>query len=191
MGDVADCFPEFRHFGAIEAQIWLGNKAMQLPSHKDGATSLLHLGLTLGGQRTLRVGTFPSDSSASPSLNPKEENVWNERLWGDRLTDVTMTPGSAYVSSPFCFEHAVKYENTASPVIALQFRMAYTQELGTKLNKERSDDMLEVIKVVSHCLHDCSQAGVFRMPSLVDLKDAETRIERWSRVRAKAKAKGA
>merc|ERR1711988_2043511 len=57
---VANTLSKGGHFGLIEVQVWWGDEFLTLPSHVDGATSLLDMGLTLGGQRTVRMGTFAS-----------------------------------------------------------------------------------------------------------------------------------
>merc|ERR1739848_629407 len=99
--------------------------------------------MTLGGRRTLRIGTF-QDKTILPrlrrqtasgnllnlelgfSINPfLEEDVWDDDMWNpEDLWDVDMMSGSIYVSSPYCFEHGVRYqrnqEGFIDPVIALQ-----------------------------------------------------------------------
>lgn len=142
-------------FGAIEAQVWWGPESTPTRSHKDGATSLLHLSITLGGHRSLRIGTFekadsfgPSpwvynreewarwqrfqkcDDSAPPTTSEvmKENNVWDDEAWReDDLRKVGMSAGDIYLSAPFIFEHGVMYDRCTrhAPIIALQCRTAF------------------------------------------------------------------
>ena len=121
---------EQSHFGGIEAQIWRGGQLV-MDSHTDGATGLLHLSLTLGGHRTLRVGRFkerhapyrPQESRRRGKPPGDEVSVWNSAAYTEEeIWDIPQRKGSAYVTSPFCFEHGVKYEsNPSEPVLALQY----------------------------------------------------------------------
>merc|ERR1711879_758165 len=89
-----------------------GEGNLILPSHRDGAASLLHMGLTLGGCRTLRVGAFAEPNEVST----KEKDVWDTWNWCHigqltrDLKDIKMSKGSAYISAPYCFEHGVRFE---------------------------------------------------------------------------------
>ena len=47
-------FEERGYFGAIEAQVGPGRRK-EMHWHRDGATGLLHLGITLSGRRRLKV----------------------------------------------------------------------------------------------------------------------------------------
>lgn len=120
---------EQSHFSGVEAQIWRGGDLI-MDSHTDGATSLLHLSLTLGGCRTLRVGQFrerhapyrPQENRRRGKPPGDEVSVWNDKAYMvEELWDMRQEKGSVYISSPFCFEHGVRYESSASdPVFALQ-----------------------------------------------------------------------
>merc|ERR1712179_230278 len=100
----------------------------------DGAMSLLHLGLTLGGSRVLRVGAFEAEDSEGNVwddngyyVKSRESNVWREDLWNhDDLFDTELVFGSTYLSSPFVFQHGVKHRkcDREDPVITLQCRLA-------------------------------------------------------------------
>ena len=101
-----------------------------MDSHTDGATALLHLSLTLGGRRVLRISRFRErhspykpQGSRRRGVPPGDEvSVWNdEAYYPQELCDFPQVKGSVYISSPFCFEHGVKYESSsADPVFALQ-----------------------------------------------------------------------
>ena len=118
---------EQNHFSGVEAQIWRGGHLI-MDSHTDGATALLHLSLTLGGHRTVRVGHFrerhspyrPQDSRRRGKPPGDEVSVWNEAAYNEEeLWDIPQQKGSVYLTSPFCFEHGVRYEGDI-PVFALQ-----------------------------------------------------------------------
>lgn len=180
--DLADQFLTHGHFGVVEAQLRWGDGELMLPSHVDGATSLLHLGVTLGGTRTLRTATFPGHNTYSKV----EKNVWNEAMWDeDHVSDVTMTKGCIYLSSPFCFEHAVRYHSCGmkDPVIALQFRFALDSELGPKINEMRDDTMRDVTSIIAGVLKVAGDNGSLRVPSIQDVQAAENRLLEAARFR--------
>ena len=134
--DLRDCLHVIRqsiqtqgHFTGVEAQIWKGGD-LTMDSHTDGGTALLHLGVTVGGARTLRVGKFPERHSPYRAQESRrrgirsgdEISVWNEQAYHKReLWDILQSRGCFYLSSPFCFEHGVKYQKQSSgPTLALQ-----------------------------------------------------------------------
>ena len=51
-----------------------------------------------------------------------EISVWNPEAYDrEELWDIEQTKGCFYLTSPFCFEHGVKYEkHETSPTFALQ-----------------------------------------------------------------------
>lgn len=201
LGTFIECFKNSRHFGVVEAQVGNVRKPWRQPSHKDGATSLLHLGITLGGRRTLRVGLFPNSTSEGnasrvvadgegrdPDPMAGENNVWDEELWSGRyLKEEEMSLGCVYLSSPFCFEHAVQYEGCErahDPMIALMCRWGLPEDLGRHINEMRSEDMLDVTTVIATCLKTASSEGQLRMPSLDEVKQGEARLARLDREEA-------
>merc|ERR1712048_548562 len=192
--DLAQCFLDARHFSVMEVQVWWGQEALRMPSHMDGVTSLLHLGLTLGGRRWLRAGIFatadtlwsamgysslendqhnhPSEPSKqaqrrSFSWGPPEKNVWADNVWRpENLQNFCMTQGCAYLSSPFCFEHAVEYEvcDENFPVIAIQCRWAFPPEIGTRWNTRRTSEMRQVSGIIAEVLRQASERSGLVMP---------------------------
>eukprot|EP00747_Dinoflagellata_sp_TGD_P120712 gnl/TRDRNA2_/TRDRNA2_173305_c1_seq1.p1 gnl/TRDRNA2_/TRDRNA2_173305_c1~~gnl/TRDRNA2_/TRDRNA2_173305_c1_seq1.p1 ORF type:complete len:100 (-),score=13.59 gnl/TRDRNA2_/TRDRNA2_173305_c1_seq1:294-593(-) len=90
-----------------------------------------------------------------------------------------MKTGSTYLSSPWCFEHAVKYHRNTEKdaVIAVQCRMAFPPQLGREINDRRSDDMREVANIVADCLRDAGANGRVRMPTLEEVKQEEAVIQ--------------
>lgn len=196
LGTFIECFKNSRHFGVVEAQVGSVRKPWRQPSHKDGATSLLHLGVTLGGLRTLRAGLFPSAASvgnapraaaegADAAPIDGESNVWDEELWSEQhIHEEDMKPGSVYLSSPFCFEHAVQYQGCPSktePMIALMCRWGFPEDLGRHINEMRSEDMLDVTAVIASCLRTACDHGQLRLPSLDEVKQGEARLARLDR----------
>jgi len=183
------------HFGVVEAQVGSGGDARRLRSHKDGATSLLHLGLTLGGRRIVRMGLFHSPHSegnlplkalqvnlganrqgACKIQNLFEQDVWNTSVWDkENLLDVPMMSGAAYLSSPFCFEHAVKHEASDGHenVMALQFRWALSGELGKQVNQLRTEDLGDVAHIIASVLSTCATQGLLRVPSVEEVQVIE------------------
>jgi len=188
---IIDVLRNSRHFGIVEAQVRWGDKARKMPSHKDGATSLLHLSLTLGGKRTVRSGTFSSWNAESNTWRgpkkdaPKseedlEKNVWDDELWRGRIRDIEMTPGCVYISSPFLFEHAVEYLPCPErdPVIALQCRFAFPDAIGKALNEERTEAMREIATVFAEALSRTAELGLLRMPTVADVKKGEVNLQK-------------
>ncbi|CAK9110433.1 unnamed protein product [Durusdinium trenchii] len=165
---------EQSHFCGVEAQIWQGGQLV-MDSHTDGATSLLHLSLTLGGHRTLRIGHFkerhspyrPQDNRRRGRPPGDEVSVWNEAAYAqDELWDIPQSTGSVYLTSPFCFEHGVRYEGDA-PVFALQCRFAFANFSEAQLvNGQRTGNMRRVAEVVSDALVTAVDKIELRLPTL-------------------------
>ena len=129
LGVFRHCIQDNAHFAGVEAQVWQGGDLI-MDSHTDGATALLHLGVTLGGARTLRVGRFrerhspyrPQENRRRGVRSGDEISVWNREAYDrQELWDIEQSRGSFYLTSPFCFEHGVKYgRDVSSPTLALQ-----------------------------------------------------------------------
>jgi len=153
-GLLADALRERGHFAAVEAQGGPTYKKHNMRWHRDGATGLLHLAITLGGRRRLmfRVGDGEKAS---------------------RRREVVMFPGSFYVTAPFLFDHAVRYE-TKGPTLALMCRFGFLSEADALwVNHLRSPAMLEAAKVVAGCLRSSTDRRAFRLPTLQEVKDME------------------
>ncbi|CAK8996286.1 unnamed protein product [Durusdinium trenchii] len=113
-------FEERGFFGAIEAQAGPGRRK-EMHWHKDGATGLLHMGITLQGQRRLRL------------------RAWTDEAWEQ---EVFMSAGHIYLSSPFLFEHQVTYRE--DPTVALMCRFGFLdEEQALWVNHLRGRDMFE------------------------------------------------
>mmetsp|Transcript_78548 Transcript_78548/g.234129 ORF Transcript_78548/g.234129 Transcript_78548/m.234129 type:complete len:593 (+) Transcript_78548:154-1932(+) len=171
------------HFGAMEAQVWWGD-TMTTRSHKDGATSLLHLSITLSGRRSVRVGAFDDPLAPmvrDPCTNRREqENVWSEDLWYQgRLQTVDLHPGMVYCSAPFVFEHGVCYQSCdrQDPVIALQCRFAFPDLAeAERINTLRNAAMRRVATVVAETIKEAGDRGELRMPTCHEVQTAAHRI---------------
>mmetsp|Transcript_4421 Transcript_4421/g.14180 ORF Transcript_4421/g.14180 Transcript_4421/m.14180 type:complete len:593 (+) Transcript_4421:106-1884(+) len=169
------------HFGAMEAQVWWGQVGMATRSHKDGATSLLHLSITLSGERSVRVGAFHNPLAPmvrDPCTNQRaRENVWSDDLWYQgRLETIDLHPGMVYCSSPFVFEHGVSYKSCSreEPVIALQCRFAFPDLADAeRINSFRNASMRRVIAVVAETIKEAGDRGELRMPTMQEVKQAE------------------
>jgi len=174
------------HFAAIEAQIWSGGHLV-MQSHTDGATAMLHLGLTLGGRRTLRVGKFSERHSPYRDQPMRrrgrrtgdEISVWNDEAYDERdIWDVAQVDGSAYLSLPFCFEHGVQYDSdTSQPVMALQCRFAFVNESeALEVNGQRTGNMREVAETVADALAAAVDHNELRLPSLDEVQAVEAHL---------------
>eukprot|EP00418_Pyrodinium_bahamense_P069405 CAMPEP_0179095004 /NCGR_PEP_ID=MMETSP0796-20121207/43599_1 /TAXON_ID=73915 /ORGANISM="Pyrodinium bahamense, Strain pbaha01" /LENGTH=355 /DNA_ID=CAMNT_0020792687 /DNA_START=84 /DNA_END=1147 /DNA_ORIENTATION=- len=150
-------------FGVIEAQAGPGSSFHNMRVHRDGATSLLHLGLTLSGHRKLHSKLA---STPSGGVLPGTQGGWME---------ADMSPGSAYISSPFLFEHAVQYEQDISdgPVIALMCRFAFTQQEAACVNHLRDRRMVRVARAVAEGLSASVSRRELRLPSLQEVMNME------------------
>ncbi|CAE7234011.1 unnamed protein product [Symbiodinium natans] len=152
-------FEERGFFGAIEAQAGPARRK-EMHWHRDGATGLLHLGITLSGRRRLQLRARSEDDS------------WTQELW--------MDAGHVYLSSPFLFEHSITYgAESSGPTLALMCRFGFLDEEDALwVNHFRGRDMLEVAELISGCLRNATDAGNLRMPTLKEVSDMEKEVAR-------------
>lgn len=176
------------HFGVVEAQVWCGDR-LSMRSHLDGATSMLHLSLTLGGRRTLRVGRFTERHSPSAARSDDGHMPWKSRrrmaanrnendVWASsyqdssHLLDIEMAAGSAYLSMPYCFEHGVRYPSSIGhdPIMALQCRFAFLNATDAQhVNGLRDGGMREIAKLVSEEIAASVNRGELRVPTVAEV----------------------
>jgi len=150
----ASAFREGRHFGVWEVQRFYGTHKRECGWHIDGATSLMHLAVTLGGQRDLKVeyacGSKPKDPT-------KKETA-------------TMTRGDVYLSSPFLFHHGVQFKESSrfeDASLSIQMRIGFTSKSESQwINHMRNGEMLAVANVIA----DVLEAAPVEMPSLDEVK---------------------
>ncbi|OLP77671.1 hypothetical protein AK812_SmicGene42239 [Symbiodinium microadriaticum] len=152
-------FQERGFFGAIEAQAGPARRK-EMHWHRDGATGLLHLGITLSGRRRLQLRARSEDDS------------WTQELW--------MDAGHVYLSSPFLFDHSITYAAESSdsgPTLALMCRFGFLDEEDALwVNHFRGRDMLEVVELISGCLRNATDAGELRMPTLSEVSAMEKQL---------------
>lgn len=143
---------------------------------------MLQLGLVLDGQSTLRMSRF----ARAEEKGRTEKDVWDGDLWDqDHLEDLPLDVGTAFLASPFCFEHGVRYEGCApwegdDPAITLQFRFALPPDIGFEINWLRNGVMREVAAVIAGALKVASDAGYIRLPTLGEVQVAEAQLRKAS-----------
>merc|ERR1712062_12291 len=89
-----------------------------------------------------------------------------------------MMRGSSYISSPYVFEHGVRFERGSrnDPIISLQCRFAFDPNVGQKLNGKRSDFMNAISSAIAGQLQRSSERGELRMPSIEEVQKEEFKI---------------
>lgn len=147
---------EGRHFGIWEVQRFFGSKPGAPAWHIDGATSLLHLSVTLGGQRELLVEYNESGKS--------------------KVEAAKMSKGDVYLSSPFLFRHGVQHTQGAKfheASMSIQMRLAFTNSSESKrMNHLRNNKVWEVTKVIASVLDGSS----VQLPSLQEVQHELERL---------------
>ncbi|CAE7887484.1 ankrd29, partial [Symbiodinium microadriaticum] len=98
--------PQRAALDCIEAQWQHAAEEWQfMRSHRDGASGLLQIGLSLQGRRYLSFGLH---RSPEPATGP-DPSVWDEEAWqklpSADLTTLALNPGDVYVATPAVFEH--------------------------------------------------------------------------------------
>uniref|UniRef100_A0A0G4FZW0 Uncharacterized protein n=1 Tax=Chromera velia CCMP2878 TaxID=1169474 RepID=A0A0G4FZW0_9ALVE len=147
-------------FSDIAVQIHFGEEipAEEIGWHIDAPNSLFHLALSLGGKRTLHSEV--SDSN-DPSVAPQRESLEQKQ-------------GDAYLSSPFCFAHAVEYPQCewGERVVALQCRVLFTPEVR-ELVDEKVEHWADAAAAVAAVLGTES----WRMPDAAEVNMAFHQIK--------------
>ena len=165
-------------FGAVEAQVQLVDDTWQfMRSHRDGASGLLQLGLTLQGSRYLRLGCHGNATSAD-----SPQNVWDEDAWkgGDgSLITVPLMAGQVYLATPAVLEHGVAYEPHSGGTVALMFRLALPDSaVAEEVNRCQGEAFHVLAGQVAHQLQRALDLQKLHMPSLADVKQAELEMEK-------------
>eukprot|EP00929_Paragymnodinium_shiwhaense_P113585 TRINITY_DN81870_c0_g1_i1.p1 TRINITY_DN81870_c0_g1~~TRINITY_DN81870_c0_g1_i1.p1 ORF type:complete len:492 (+),score=84.71 TRINITY_DN81870_c0_g1_i1:87-1562(+) len=174
------------HFASLEAQVW-GGGDLTMKSHLDGGTGLMHLAITLGGERLFRMAKFRERHSPQPDKQMQagrerrrdETSVWvHGNYEEDHIWDLSLDAGHGYLCSSFCFEHGVKYlSGSDDPVVVLQCRFGFLNETEANfVNGNRNGDMRQVVGAISEALHESIDGGALKMPSLEDVKSSEERL---------------
>jgi len=150
---VAQAIEEGRIFGILEVQTYHGGRSKDAGWHIDGATSLLHLSITLGGARELLVEYADKADKGSRSHKVPQP----------------MSSGDVYLSSPFLFYHGVKHQHSSSfdgGSLAIQMRIGFTsKDHFRKLNDMRNSEMRKVAEVVADVLGRSS----VKLPTYADV----------------------
>ncbi|CAE6946523.1 ankrd29, partial [Symbiodinium sp. CCMP2456] len=146
-------------------------------SHRDGASGLLQIGLSLQGRRYLSFGLHRSpEPAAGPDPSVWDEEAW-QRLPAADLTTLALNPGDVYVATPAVFEHGVAYEPMEDPTVALMFRLALPDTAATKdLNRCETFSFDEAASAVSTALAEALSRDILRLPSLADVREVETML---------------
>lgn len=173
--------PDFqeRVFGSCTVQHFvapLGHRpdGLVLDYHVDSGASALHLAISLGGVRRLRLRRLSDASNPSDSAVTVEEELLMQR-------------GDVYLSSPSAFAHAVHRGAAlqrpsglkvlsetcteadamqAADAVAIQFRIAVPASLMSRF--EGNTALLRVIAEAISC-KDPSQGLAFRLPCLEEV----------------------
>ena len=167
-------------FGAVEAQVQLVDDTWQfMRSHRDGASGLLQLGLTLQGSRYLRLGCHGNATSAD-----SPQNVWDKDGWkgGDgSLITLPLTAGQVYLATPAVLEHGVAYEPRGATV-ALMFRLALPDSaVAEEVNRCQCEAFHLLAGKVARQLQHALDEQRLHLPSLADVKQAELEMEKVTR----------
>ncbi len=104
--------------------------------HNDGPNSIIHLGLSISGQRTLLAA---GGSTSDPDFFS--------------LHQFQQTPGSVYVSSPFAMKHGPQYPNSSwkNRIIAVQCRILCTEnDLKEFYKSDKDQDIVEVMTAIAN-----------------------------------------
>lgn len=156
LGLLLESMDESGYFGAVEAQAGPALEKKKMNWHRDGATGLLHLSITLSGTRKVMF-----------------------RATTQEMREVYMVEGSFYLSSPFLFNHGVQYykaQDNIGPVITLMCRFGYLDGKDAQwANEILGPDMLEVTELIAACLRDETDKGNLRLPTLQEVTDLEAR----------------
>ena len=150
------------HFGDLSIQIHYGvGNEQKLKSgqawHTDAENSLLHLALTLRGERVLHSRRIRKDNN-------------NLRL-ASKLPEVLdrQTPGTVYLSSSTLMQHAPQFFDAdhSTRVIAIHARILYTSEDVEHFRKVRTKISWEKLTNILACT---LAAADLRVPTLAQVK---------------------
>lgn len=134
------------HYGADEPGIW----------HRDGANSLLHLAVSVRGTRALLSVDDGRHTRAAPRR-------------------AELAPGSAYLTAPALFPHAVEYVGARTHgdrVLAVQARFLTSGDEFDALEGARRGAPAEWAAIAGAISGALTAAGGLRLPSLAAVRAA-------------------
>jgi len=145
-----DAFEQGGHFAAVEVQAGPCLENHSMSWHRDGVCGLLHLAITLGGNRTIQF------------RSPNE------------MHEVQLGSGSFYLSSPFLFDHGVRYSRASAdtgPVLTLMCRFGFLNEKDTLwAGGEHGPRMHNITEIIATCLKDAIDTHELRLPTLQEVQ---------------------
>ncbi|KAL7480157.1 hypothetical protein ACHAW6_005866 [Cyclotella cf. meneghiniana] len=152
------------HFGDLSIQIHYGRgNEHKLVSgeawHTDAENSLLHLAVTLRGERVLHSRRMQRDSNLRSLGNHEQPPEILER----------QSPGNVYLSSSTLMRHAPQFFDTdySSRVIAIHARFLYTSADVEYFRKIRTQDSWERL---THVLANTLAAANLKIPTLAQVE---------------------
>lgn len=157
------------HFGDLSVQIHYGHgNEQKLISgaawHTDAENSLLHLAITLRGQRVLHSKRMQPNTYNSTTLRG---NLQHQRTAMQDILE-EQTPGDAYLSSSTLMKHAPQFFDTqySARVIAIHARFLYTSE---EINHFRTVRTKESWGKLTKVLAKTLAVADLQMPSLEEV----------------------
>ena len=164
---IAKWIEQGHHFGDLSVQIHYGSSNEQkLVSgqawHTDAANSLLHLAVTLRGERVLHSKRIQPPSTDSTIRRP---------IRGQQPVEVLekQNPGDAYLSSSTLMRHAPQFFDTdyESRSIAIHARFLYTSADVNKFYNVRTNDSWDKM---TNVLADTLSIADIQIPSLAQVE---------------------
>lgn len=153
------------HFGDLSIQIHYGKgNEQKLKSgvawHQDAENSLLHLAVTLRGERVLHSKRIQRDAN---NLRPVEKNERPKEILE------TQQQGDVYLSSSTLMQHAPQFFDTdyATRVIAIHARILYTSEEVNYFRKVRTEESWDKL---TNILAETLAAADLKVPSLAKVE---------------------
>jgi len=152
-----DAIQRKKHFGAVEMQHYCGD-GFSGRQHIDGVTSLLHLAISLGGERKLSFVSATSNTGA------------------DLQEELPMRSGDVYLSSPALFQHKVIYPQCQAHNSMISLHMRFLFEpcwwLKKYVNQVRDRETYDVAQAIV----DALLSKPVRLPSCSEVEACESRL---------------
>lgn len=176
---------EGRLFADLSVQLHYGAEISheRAAFHNDGPNSLLHLALSIRGQRSLLWKGSKDKDAVMSNLGRKGWFTFSESY---NTYEEKQVPGSVYLSSPFLVSHGVSYPicDWEDRIVAVQCRcLLSTQELSL-LRETSEEEWMSVIELVTTAIRNgtsSEQGGnMFRLPTLDEVESVYSKLcEDW------------